>query len=633
MSTAFLSTENSFARYANAILIVLFLASPTFAQKANATAVNWRAKRILLNRQYGADLQELANWCREKGTEKEQITNTFKIYREFGLDRQYIFLPTEKKMPTAEAKGLGAEWLQKLNEIKVAHGARLFELAKQASDSNAHAIAFQLLHEVIYYDRDHKAVRRILGHKKLKDGTWRIHSEKVKPPRTSGRGHDIVGWPAKSFFTVNTPHFQIDSNATKRETADLAQKLESWHYVWRQVFFEYWAKAPIIKKWLKGDGGLKIPRRRFRVIFFRDHADYTAQLKNLQRGIERTSGYYNGILKVSFFPATDSNGDRDEATWRHELTHQLFRESIATREQPFADHFLWLDEGIAMHFESLVVEGQVAALGGFDAKRLQFSRVRRLRENYHVPVQQLAAMDKKAFQARQDVSLMYSESAGLVHMLMDSRKYNMQPVLIKFMKTIHKRKIKPDAFEELIGRSFEQLDKDYIEFLKVSNRDVEKRIENVVSISALAAPDAKLSDGAFDVLGACSNLRWLDITGCSFTRKRSLKLSRLDLIKELFLTASVISPGSLELLNQLASLRELDLSSSSIEDDQLAELQKIPNLQVLQIANTRITDSGLLTIAKIPRLKVLDVTGAAVTSAGVERFRQIRGDVKVVQRK
>jgi hypothetical protein len=75
------------------------------------------------------------------------------------------------------------------------------------------------------------------------------------------------------------------------------------------------------------------------------------------------------------------------------------------------------------------------------------------------------------------------------------------------------------------------------------------------------------------------------------------------------------------------------LSSSSIEDDQLEELQKIPDLQVLQIANTRVTDAGLLKIAKIPRLKVLDVTGSGVTAIGVERFQQIRDDVKVVQRK
>ncbi len=635
MGIACASIERNFARFSVVMLIVLFLATPLFAQEADAKqakAVNWRAKRIVANRQYGADLQELANWCRTKGIE-EQVKETFKVYREFGLDRQYIFLPTEKAMPVAPVKDVRATWLQKLNEIKVAHGARLFELAQEAATADAHAAAFQMLHEVIYYDRDHAEVRRILGHKKLKDGKWRIHSEKVKPPRQSVRPHDVVGWPARGFFTVNTPHFQIDSNASEKETAELAESLESWHYVWRQVFFTYWAKAPIIKKWLKGDGGLKIPRRRFRVIFFRDHADYVKQLSPIQPGIENTSGYYNGILKVSFFPATDSNGDRDEATWRHELTHQLFRESIATRSQPFEDHFLWLDEGIAMHFESLVVDGQVASLGGFDAKRLQYARVRRLRENFHVSVQLLAGMDKNAFQARPDIALLYSESAGLAHMLMDSRKYDLQPVLIDFMKTIHKHKVPPGAFEKLIGRSLDQLDKDYLEYLKVSNRDVEKRIENIASIAALAAPDANLGDGAFDVLGECRNLRWLDITGCEFTKKRSIKLSRLDLIQELFLTASTIEPGSLKILNQMAGLRELDLSSSSVEDDQLGELQKIPNLQVLQIANTRVTDAGLLKIAKMPALKILDVTGAKVSAQGVATFRQIRSDVKVLQRK
>ena len=622
-------------RFVQTVLIVLLVASPIFSQQENSKkskAVNWRAKRVIVNRALGADLQELALWCRSEGIES-QVEPTFKVYREFGLDRQYIFLPTEKSMPVAQVEGVRATWLKKLNETKVAHAARLFELAKEAADANAHAIAFQLLHEVIHYDRDHAEVRRILGHKKLKDGRWRIHSEKVKPPRQSSRPHDVVGWPAKSFFTVNTPHFQIDSNATEKETEELAKRLESWHYVWRQVFFEYWAKAPIIKKWLKGTGGLKIPRRRFRVIFFKDHADYVKQVSVMQSGIEGTAGYYNGILKVSFFPATDSIGQRDEATWKHELTHQLFRESIATREQPFADHFLWLDEGVAMYFESLVVDGQMATVGGFDAKRLQYSRVRRLREDYHVPIQELAAMDKKAFQARPDIGLLYSESAGIVHMLMDSRKHDMQPVLIRFMKTIHKRKVKPNAFEKLIERSLKSLDQDYLEFLKVSNRDVEKRIENIFSVAAISAPDAKLSDAAFDVLGKCTNLRWLDITGCRFTKKRALKLSRLDRLSELFLTASVIDDGSLKLLNQMASLKELDLSSSSVEDDQLAELQKLPSLQTLQIANTRVTDAGLLKIAKLPELKTLNVTGANVSASGVAKFRQIRDDVKVVKGK
>ena len=601
--------------------------NPQEEETKKETAVNWRARRIVLNRQFGADIQELANWCRKNGTSKEQVTETFKVYRDYGLDRQYIFLPTEKTMPVARQKGIGAQWLSKLNEIKVAHGVRLFELAKEAADANAFAIAFQLLHEVIYVDRDHEEVRRILGHKKLKDGTWRLHAERVKPPRVSSRGHDIVAWPAKGFKTVNTTHFQIDSNASDEETAELARNLESWHYVWRQVYFEYWAKAPIIKKWLNGKGGLKIPRRRFRVVFFRDHADYVKMVSPLQRGVENTAGFYNG--NVSFFPATDAKGQRDDATWRHELTHQLFRQSIATRSNPFEKHFLWLDEGIAMHFESLVIEGQIATLGGFDAGRLQYSRIRRLREGYHVPTSELAGMSMQDFQARPDIQMLYAESNGIAHMLMDSRSYNMQPVLVKFMKTIHKQKVSPKAFATLIGRTYDQLDADYLEFLRVSNRDVEKRIENTRTVAALSVPDANLGDGAFDVLGTCANLRWLDLTGSKFTKIRALKMSRLDLIGELYLNACILEPGSLKRLGQLASLRELDLSNSSVDDSLLDELQKIPDLQALHISNTAITDAGLLKIARIPTLKVLYLTTDSISQTGITNFKRLRSDVKV----
>ena len=615
-----------------AVFVLLLFSAPASAQQKTAT--NWRVKRILLNKEFGSELQELAMWCRKNGTDKKQITETFKIYQQFGLDRQYIFLPTEKSMPVVSGESLGARWLGKLNETRSRHSEKLFALAKQASDNDSYAVAFQLLHEVIHYNREHAEARRILGHKKLNDGTWKIHSEKVKPARKASKRHDIIsGWSANSYFTINTRHFRIDSNATEAETELLAQWLESWHYAWRQVFFEYWAKAPIIKKWFSGSGSLKIPKRRFRVIFFKDHAEYVKQVAPIQPGVENTAGYYNGNQKVSFFPAKDVHGQRDDRTWRHELAHQLFRESITTRAQPFAAHSLWLDEGLAMHFESLKVKGQIATLGGFDSQRLQFSRWRRLRENYHVPIEELAAMDMQSFQKRRDPPYIYAESAGVAHMLMDSREYDLQPVLVRFMKQIHQRKVKPGAFQKMIGRTYEELDADYLRFLKVRNADVEKRIENVNTISELAAMDGQLRESAFDVIGTCGNLRKLDISKATFTRSRARKLHRLDLLGELYLSACVVEPGSLKPLGQLESLREIDLSSSSINDAQLPELLELPELQQLHIANTRITDAGLATIAKIPKLTELDVTGSKVTAAGVASFKRSKPNVNVIQRK
>ena len=286
-----------------------------------------------------------------------------------------------------------------------------------------------------------------------------------------------------------------------------------------------------------------------------------------------------------------------------------------------------------MHFESLKGEGQVLSLGGFDSQRLQYARWRRLRENYHVPIGELASMDMKTFQSRKDIRYLYAESAGIAHMLMDSRKYDLLPVLIEFMKLIHKRKLQPAAFEKMMGRTLEELDKDYLEFLKVTSRDVEKRIENRESIAELAAMSANLGENAFDTIGDCINLRKLDLTGSDFTKIRSIKLQRLDLLQEIYLNNCIIESGALQSLNQLASLRELDLSSSSVDDSTLDELRRLPGLMNLSIANTRVTDSGLLKIAKLPELRYLDLTGTTVTANGVARFKQIRSDVKVIQRK
>ena len=184
----------------------------------------------------------------------------------------------------------------------------------------------------------------------------------------------------------------------------------------------------------------------------------------------------------------------------------------------------------------------------------------------------------------------------------------------------------------MIGRSLDELDDDYRRFLEVESRDVEKRIEDTRTIAQLAAMNANLREAAFDVLGECTNLRELDLTGAELTKKRMIKLQQLDLLSVLYLNKCKIETGALRSLSQLGSLKQIDLASSSIDDSQLVELQTLPELQSLQIANTAISNKGLLQLAKLPNLKVLDITGSQITSDGADRFRQLRGDVKLLQR-
>ncbi len=614
-------------------LLILLLWPTLVSQPAAAQKQpDWRARRITVNRELRDDLNGLILWCRENGA-RNQEQATLSIYRECGLDRHYLFLPTEKIMPVVRVTGKARDWFDRLKAIRIGHAKRLFELAEKAANAEEGAVAFQLLHEIIYFDRDHAEARKMLGHRRLGD-KWKMFPERitVKP----GRKQSDFGWARGRWFTATTPHFQIDSNASEEQIEELAQKLEDWHYIWRQVFFEFWKDPAIVKSWFKGKGHLRIPTsssRRFKVAFFRNHEEYVDYLrKQGVQGGERSSGYYNGQQEYSYFPAVDANGNADESTWRHELAHQLFRESIRTRPGPFDKHFLWLDEGVAMYFESLEIFEGYATVGGFDSRRLQFARMRKKRENFHVPIANLAAMDKQTFQLRRDIELVYSEAAGIVHMLMDSRKLDTRSNLIEFMKLIHRREIKPEAFERLIGRSFEELEEDYEDFLKVRSWDVENRIEKPEIRRQLALSGAKLKDSAFDTLAKCVNLEWVDLAGTTLTTANAQKLSKLDSLEQLFLSRCSMQRGALKTLNQLASLRELDLSGSSVDDQELPDLSQLPKLAILRVTNTNVTDKGIGSLSKIPNLKTLIISENSFSPAAVQKFKSLRSDVTVYER-
>jgi len=156
---------------------------------------------------------------------------------------------------------------------------------------------FQFLHEVVYFDRDHAEARAVLGHKDKGD-SWQINTDRLKL-KTRRPTHSVLKWRAGSYITVITPHFTIDSTAGEKETIFLAESLEQ---VWRQVFFEFWTSASV-KRWLEKKGSFKEPKKRYNVVFFKDHREYVNSLSQWVKGVEGSTGYYNQELQLSFFSA------------------------------------------------------------------------------------------------------------------------------------------------------------------------------------------------------------------------------------------------------------------------------------------------------------------------------------------
>ena len=606
-------------------VLFLFLLSTgvAVAQKSDAP-VDWRAKRKALDRGFADELQDIALWCRSEGI-PQQVAQTYALYKPRDLSRQYIFLPSEKGMPKSREGKLG-QWLEKISELKKGQAEKIFELAEEAADANADAIAFQFLHEVIYYDRDHEKTRKILGHKKIDDG-WRVNTDKIKLKKPN-RVHETLKWAGGTYYTVNTPHFTINSTATEEETRYLADQLELWHDVWRQVFFEYWSPAKL-SRWIDGKGSFREPKQRYQVAFFKDHKQYVSTLENWVKGVENSAGYYNRDIKLSFFPAGDDATTRD--TWRHELTHQLFRESIRCRENPFAEKHLWLDEGIAMYFESLIDQGGYVTLGGFDTRRLQFARVRKLREGFFIPMQQLAAMSQAEFQQRSDIAALYSQSAGVTHMLMNDRHGMSQTKVTDFMKAIHKQNVKDGAFEKLMDKSYPQMDLEYLKFLEVTSKEVVDYLSNPELRTELALPGAELTEEAFARIAECKNLKWLDLTGSKVTAKSLAMLSQCDKLRQLFLTSCPIEPTGYRYLGQFDSLEEVDFSGSSLNDQELTQIvAKLP-LKVIRLSRTRVTDAGVASLANMKTLETVDLSRTNISAQTQAMLRSAIPGLDIIQ--
>jgi hypothetical protein len=399
---------------------LLIQASPASAQETESKT-NWRVERAALEPGWAERLQEIAIWAKDSGI-PQQVPETAKLYQPRDLGRQTIFLPSESSMPKPPEGPLG-QWLVKINEAKQWQASRIFELAKRANSQGAGTAAIQLLYEVLYFDRDHLEVRKILGHRRTDDG-WRVSPDQLRV-RPASKPHEFCRWPANSYLLVVTPHFEIESNASEEQTRQLAEKLERWHDVWRQVFFEYWSSSKTLGRWIAGNSSYRHSPKRFRVVFFKTRNDYLAQLAPVVRGIEVSTGYYSSDHRVSFF--YDDPDSVVEDTWRHELTHQLFRESLNTGKDLFEDQFIWLDEGIATYFESLADFGEYVTLGGFESRRVQYARIRLLLEGFYVPLAELSAIGREELQQRYDMARLYSQAAGVTDMLINDRSGEMEP--------------------------------------------------------------------------------------------------------------------------------------------------------------------------------------------------------------
>ncbi len=589
-------------------LFVLFAAIPSVS-----AADDYAAARAKLDEAFAEKLASLAKKADELGLKDQAaITRGWMIPRFSG--RQYLFLPAAKDplAPKAGASDLEQKWYAKFQEHRAAQAEGLLELAKAESKSDRAARAYQLLHEVLRENPDHAEAKRILGHQKVFAAT----------PSPGRKAHPKYPWPAGKYWRYETPHYSISTSTSPKQAIELGQKMEELHALWRQAFFSFWTNQPALEHRFGGgrEALVKEPKK-LEVVLFKDRQEYIAVLQPLEPKIELTTGIYLDKKQSVFLYADD---EKLTATWNHEATHQLFQEIDRFPPEPGAKGNFWMVEGLALYMESLTrhqaSSGSYWTLGGWESDRLQSARYRGLSGDFVMPLEKLAAMNRTELQASEDIRKIYTQAAGFSHYLMDAQGgIYREPTVAVFQALYHGRDTS-GALEKLLGASAAELDRDYLEYLLVTDADL-AQLPSPERVRNLSLGRTKVSDQGLAHLAPCKNLDWLDLSGTKITDTGLASLQGCTALTQLFLEGTKITDESLKPIGKLANLEELDLSAVPITDGGLAHLAPLKKLKILHLTNSPISDAGLAHLKALASLESLETGGTKVTAAGLAELR------------
>ena len=378
-----------------------------------------------------------------------------------------------------------------------ARGEELFHEARQAAEAGEVSRAFQLAACALVEDPDHAEARRVLGYE-LVEGQWL--TPYGKQMHAAGRQwHPKFGWIAPDDlpryergerragrrwlsaeadrtlhekidrgWQIRTDHFSVTTNHSLEAGVELASELEAVYQLWRQLFAGCFLSKQEVRDLFAGKRQARGQSKPFKVVYYRTRDEYVAALRGRQPRIADTQGIYFDNLGTSYFFA-DEDGDAAtrNATLYHEAVHQMFYESLDGGKNVGQLSNFWIVEGIAVYFESLQRQSDSRfLLGSPTAGRMPAAIHRRLVDNYYIPLAELVALGKQNLQRRDDLAPFYSQAAGLATFLMQYDGGRYREPLAQYLQAVYAGKATDSTLADLCGTTFDELDRQYSEFLQ-----------------------------------------------------------------------------------------------------------------------------------------------------------------------
>ncbi|MHB1034139.1 MAG: DUF1570 domain-containing protein [Pirellulales bacterium] len=463
------------------------------AMAVGSPADEFTRSRAELEAKYARELGTLATWCRQQGL-TEPAKQVERWLRPRDPRKLYLVIPPPAAGTTEPPAGAPAEkapWEQRFQKLRADEATALFDLARRAIRARRVSLAFELVLEAVRENPDHEPARRLLGYQRYRDG-WYTPFE-VRKFRAGQVWDDKYGWLPKasveryrkgerfaggrwvsaaddarlhrdigSGWDIETEHYVVRTNHSLEAGVELGVRLEQLYRVWQQVFVRYYATESQLAALFEGRSGDRRTARRHRVVYFRTRDEYKQALRAAQPQIDITTGMYLASQEAAFFFAGD---EQDDGTLYHEATHQLFHETRPVSPRVGLAANFWIVEGVALYMESLARQDGFYTLGGFDNPRMEAARYRLLEDHFYVPLAQLATYGMEKLQSDERIATLYSQSAGLTHFLMHYDQGRYRDALVAYLAIVYAGRDTPRTLAELTGVPFDQLDRQYREFM------------------------------------------------------------------------------------------------------------------------------------------------------------------------
>ena len=497
----------------------------TYSSTAERRLAQFRDRRvdILLNLRH--ELSELSRQCFDNGlTDAAQDVTAIQLelttQSEGAPLPSLVQLPVSNRLPSDEQL-----WRNRLNTVRSEKARELYSLARQALRADLPSLAYQLIHDVLRLDPDHKDGRAILGQQMFNDprrqadinyvGEWVSPFEadkrsgskpEINHPRygwipignVDRFEEDMRPWRGKwvsvqkeaelrrefsNAWEIRTEHFLIKTNTSLEEGVVISRKLELFHD-WLYSNFAAFFDTPdaLEERFEKAQ-----PRRRgilpkpMEVHYYSTREEYERRLNgrvppNLTNGL-----YWEPDRTCYLFKNSD---DKDLNAAFHETTHQMFdlatlearvaaarkrqllkREKTRQRWELCENSNFWILEGLACYMESFRMDEGVTSIGDPSHIRFVGAQQRLIRDGFFVDIQTFSSLGKDGFRTHPNQTQLYTQGAGVAHFLLHYKDGLYRDALIKLLAGVYRPDLRnvfaEPSLEELTGVPFEVLDQQY----------------------------------------------------------------------------------------------------------------------------------------------------------------------------